>query len=284
MKYLSLFIVFFFSLQLQAQIIIEDKEEAILEAHYTKTKVSDTLKNTSWTEPMTLRVGKTAAMFYPTKKMWADSLLQTNFDLAQKIYYEMNPIGSNQEYKPMGGFEREFIFRNVKDGETMVYRRIAGDGYSYTEPTEGPIWELLPDTKDIMGYNCQLATCNYRGRIWNAWFTTEIPISEGPWKLFGQPGLVLEASDSKKHYIYNFVGVYTKNLLPVGIKLYVNYSPIKLKNREAYLTKIYKESILGSFAASMSALYGDSSNQVTFEESQYDLQETDYPHSKNKKQ
>ena len=184
MRYVSLFVLLFVTSNVMAQ-IIEDKEPAILEVHYMKTWVADTLENRSYTDPMTLRVGKTSAMFYPTKMMWADSLLQTNFELHEKLHREMNPPGQI-EYKPLGGFEREYLFRNINDGETMVYRKMGGEAYSYTEPTEMPAWQILSETKEVMGYSCQLATCDYRGRTWYAWFSTDIPINEGPWKLFGQ--------------------------------------------------------------------------------------------------
>ena len=276
MKYISLFLSLFVTINLSGQ-IIEDKEPAVLEVHYMKTAVSDTLKNRSHSEPMTLRVGKTSAMFYPTKRMWEDSLRMTNYALYQKLYYEMNPLGAKQVFKPMGGLEREFLFRGMKDGETMIYRRIAGDGYSYTEPTEAPVWELKSEAKEIMGYTCYLATCTYRGRTWNAWFTPDIPIHEGPWKLIGLPGLVLEASDSENHYAYKAVGLSARNLLPVGIKLYVRHSPIKLKSRQEFLQKMYKEEIKGHFVAAMSALYGNS-GQMDRSESQCDFQERDYPH------
>ena len=73
MRYLGLFLLLFVTSSVRAQ-IIEDKEPAILEVHYIKTWVADTLENRSYTDPMTLRIGKTSAMFYPTKMMWADSL------------------------------------------------------------------------------------------------------------------------------------------------------------------------------------------------------------------
>lgn len=90
-------------------------------------------------------------MFYPTKRMWADSLLRNNFELHEKLYRESNPIGI-PAINPIGGLESEFLFRNVNDGETMVYRRIAGDGYSYSEPTKVPKWEIKQETKEILGY------------------------------------------------------------------------------------------------------------------------------------
>ena len=275
MRYVSLFVLLFVTSNVMAQ-IIEDKEPAILEVHYIKTWVADTLENRSYSEDMTLRVGKTSAMFYPPKRMWADSLLRTNFELHEKLYREMNPLGQ-AEYKPLGGLEREYLFRNINAGETIVARIIAGDHYWYTEPTEMPVWQILSETKELLGYSCQLASCDFRGRTWYAWFSTDIPVNEGPWKLFGLPGLVLEAYDSKKHYAYKAVGLYTQNLQPVGIRLYVRNKPFTLKSRQAYLQKMYKAYIQGNFASQMSALYGNGA-QSDPSQAQYDYQERDYPH------
>ena len=188
----------------------------------------------------------------------------------------MNPLGQ-AEYKPLGGLEREYLFRNINAGETIVARIIAGDHYWYTEPTEMPVWQILSETKELLGYSCQLATCDFRGRTWYAWFSTDIPVNEGPWKLFGLPGLVLEAYDSKKHYAYKAVGLYTQNLQPVGIRLYVRNKPFTLKSRQAYLQKMYKAYIQGNFASQMSALYGNGA-QSDPSQAQYDYQERDYPH------
>lgn len=33
----------------------------------------------------------------------------------------------------------------------------------------------------------QKATCDFAGRKWIAWFTTEIPIQDGPYKFYGLP-------------------------------------------------------------------------------------------------
>lgn len=275
MRYLGLFLLLFVTSSVRAQ-IIEDKEPAILEVHYIKTWVADTLENRSYTDPMTLRIGKTSAMFYPTKMMWADSLLQTDYALYEKLHREMNPLGQS-EYKPLGGMEREYLFRNINDGETMIYRVIAGEHYSYTESTEMPVWQIQSETKEVLGYSCQLASCDFRGRRWYAWFSTDIPINEGPWKLFGLPGLVLEAWDSKKHYAYKAVGLYTKNLQPVGIRLYISGKPYRLKSRQEFLKKMYKEYIQGDFAFKMSALHGNGTQSVP-SKAQYDYQERDYPH------
>lgn len=53
-------------------------------------------------------------------------------------------------------------------------------------------WQLHLEAKELLGYKCQKATTNYRGRSYTAYFTTEIPIKDGPWKFYGLPGLILE--------------------------------------------------------------------------------------------
>jgi len=59
-------------------------------------------------------------------------------------------------------------------------------------------WDLKDDYKTISGYNSQKATVDFRGRTYEAWFTTEIPFPYGPWKLGGLPGLILEVYDLSK--------------------------------------------------------------------------------------
>ena len=55
MRCLSLCLLSLLTLNVTAQ-IIKDKEPAILEVHYIKTWVADTLENRSYTDPMTLRI------------------------------------------------------------------------------------------------------------------------------------------------------------------------------------------------------------------------------------
>jgi GLPGLI family protein len=54
-------------------------------------------------------------------------------------------------------------------------------------------WSLAAESKMIGRFKAQKATTKYGGRSYEAWFTAEIPISSGPYKLYGLPGLILEA-------------------------------------------------------------------------------------------
>lgn len=68
-------------------------------------------------------------------------------------------------------------------------------------------WEILKESKKILGYNCNLAKTKFRGREYFAYFTTELPFSYGPWKINGLPGIVLNVYEKEKIYEYTAVKV-----------------------------------------------------------------------------
>ncbi|MBR8728693.1 hypothetical protein IX312_002035 [Porphyromonas levii] len=84
--------------------------------------------------------------------------------------------------------------------------------YVYNDVLHPQVWEIRDSLRIIHGYECHLATADFRGRRWYAWFTPEIPIDNGPWKLGGLPGFILEAYDQNKHYYYTLLGFEEKEM------------------------------------------------------------------------
>lgn len=67
-------------------------------------------------------------------------------------------------------------------------------GGCVVEDTLGGIaWAIHGDRKRFGSYVCWRATGVFRGREYEAWFAPDIPVSSGPHKLGGLPGLILEA-------------------------------------------------------------------------------------------
>ncbi|WP_299433839.1 GLPGLI family protein [uncultured Aquimarina sp.] len=54
-------------------------------------------------------------------------------------------------------------------------------------------WQITGEQKEILGYTVQKASSTYKNRTIAAWFTNDFAISDGPWKFYGLPGLILEA-------------------------------------------------------------------------------------------
>ncbi|MDR2235310.1 MAG: GLPGLI family protein [Chryseobacterium sp.] len=66
-------------------------------------------------------------------------------------------------------------------------------------------WTLSDETQKIENMTCQKASANFGGREWTAWFTKDIPISEGPYKFQGLPGLIVQLKDSESDFIFHLV-------------------------------------------------------------------------------
>ncbi|MBV8325018.1 GLPGLI family protein [Chryseobacterium sp.] len=68
-------------------------------------------------------------------------------------------------------------------------------------------WTLLPGTKKILKYECKNASIEFAGRKWIAWYSSEIPLTDGPYKFRGLPGLILEISSVDGDYTYTLRGL-----------------------------------------------------------------------------
>ena len=67
-------------------------------------------------------------------------------------------------------------------------------------------WKILSDKQKIGEYNTQKATTEYGGRKWTAWFSTDIPFQDGPYKFSGLPGLIVKIEDDAKNYSWVLQG------------------------------------------------------------------------------
>jgi GLPGLI family protein len=104
------------------------------------------------------------------------------------------------------GYGKKYVI--VKTPEEIVFSDLLiTSRFYYKEPTPDFQWSLKQDTCSILGYPCQKAVCQYGGRVWTAWFTTHIPISDGPYKFSGLPGLILRISDEDQFFIFEISGI-----------------------------------------------------------------------------
>lgn len=99
--------------------------------------------------------------------------------------------------------------RKTGTGENTSYITLSPLYYSL-KTNDIQHWKISDETKNIGNFKAQKATVNFGGRHWEAWFSTELPFSEGPYKFRGLPGLILELKDSNENYLFSFVG--NKNL------------------------------------------------------------------------
>lgn len=99
------------------------------------------------------------------------------------------------------------VYKNYPKGKMTIFDRIDDTEYTYPDNLNSQDWKLTADTLTVLGYPCIRAVCDWRGREYEAWFTPEIPVSEGPLKFGGLPGLIMKLQDADHEWSYELEGV-----------------------------------------------------------------------------
>lgn len=156
-----------------------------------------------------------------------------------------------------------YVDRN--QGSTkLVYRTFySGPILRYSEPIEVINWQISPDADSILSFSCQKATCQFRGRSYTAWFTMEIPLSYGPYKFWGLPGLILKIGDNDNQYSWICTRI-EKAQKSETIKEYKwNYDDVNKQKMDATIVKMHEnpfkfcESLGMKFMVRSNGSYGE---------------------------
>ena len=187
---------------------VQNKEidQSTLRITYKATSVPNPQNTSNPQEDIVvLEIGENdISRFYSDSKRRVDSLVQvavqrnpSNIDISALM--KENGISST-------GDPRE-VFTNYPKGKLSVTDHILTSSYIYEEDLAAISWKIEMKNKEILNYSCQKAVGNFRGRHYEAWFTPELPINNGPWKFKGLPGLILEVRDSDNHYVFEAIGI-----------------------------------------------------------------------------
>ena len=163
-----------------------------------------------------VQIGDKITKGFTYQKFYLDSLKKASPDLAMQMSKALVKEGLeawkstgdmshlNNSSFHLGAFTSD-LYKDYKKNEIRVKENNL-HSFNYKDELKAQDWEILNDTTTILGYYCQKAQCHWRGRDWEAWFTSEIPISEGPWKFYGLPGLITKLHDTKNHYSFELTG------------------------------------------------------------------------------
>ena len=173
----------------------------------------DTLTNTIRDDLIILKIGSNVFKSYSYYTYQSDSLNETpNGKEAWRMLFKKAIKESNGAVPT--GFphkrSKTFVYKNYPKGKMTVTDGVSLQDFIYEDELNMFDWEILDSTKIILNNICQLGKCTFRGRQWTAWFTPEIPVSDGSWKFGGLPGLILEVYDRGKQYHFTAKGIEKK--------------------------------------------------------------------------
>jgi GLPGLI family protein len=123
--------------------------------------------------------------------------------------------------KSVGGDKQGAPIYKMHAEQKMLYRDLCvGESgrYIIADTLSGIIWTLHPNHKRFGQFDCRQATGIFHGREYEAWYTLDIPIPSGPFKLGGLPGLILEARATDGSADFLFVSIEISKEIPNRIK------------------------------------------------------------------
>lgn len=148
-------------------------------------------KDTVRTELMALDITPKGSTYQSLAKIQQDSVFAADF---QKMVAG-GSIGQSIKARRMGGRSiRYSVEKEYPDFQIFLKDNLGGDHFKILE-NEKQNWTVLPDTQTFGAYKAQKATTTWGGRRWTAWFSTEIPFADGPYKFAGLPGLIVKVED-----------------------------------------------------------------------------------------
>lgn len=152
-------------------------------------------------EMMYLDIDQKGSTYYSRDKFVSDSI--TNVEIQKQMKSNSGNMNINRKEKQ--GQVSYKVTKAYPDFTTYLFRNISSDRYKIKEG-EKPEWKILSDKQKIGEYNTQKATTSFGGREWIAWFSTDIPFQDGPYKFYGLPGLIVKIEDTTRSHIMTLVG------------------------------------------------------------------------------
>ena len=197
---------------------------------YIVRHINDTISMTNGTEDQfILNIGDGSSFGYGYLAYYSDSLLRADHILWTERFGNAVRSGAMSTLSS-SHLMRAQLYKDYNKNIIIVRDNISSYSYNYEDSLTSQVWIIEEDTMTIAGYVCQKAVCDWRGRSYEAWFTSEIPISEGPWKFNGLPGLILYLYDTKRHYEFELVE-FKKTDEVINLELFTS-RPFRLSTRK----------------------------------------------------
>ena len=175
------------------------------------------------TENAYLDISPEKSVFYSENRIKRDSIMQKAFQggggRGSINRDQMENLRTNMSYS---------VEKDKINQKTYFKDRIGRDSYSYEE--DRPLnWKISSETTKIGEYKVQKAETDFGGRKWTAWFTTDLPYQDGPYKFGGLPGLIVKVEDDRGDYSFDLMKNFKIAEFPV---LNQFGSPIKVKRAD----------------------------------------------------
>ena len=99
--------------------------------------------------------------------------------------------GVQMVFRIGGANNEDQTYVNLATGEITEKREFLGRTFRIQSDASPLAWRLTGEQSEFLGYPCQKAVAERDSTTYEAWFTSQIPVSAGPEQYGGLPGLIL---------------------------------------------------------------------------------------------
>ena len=202
-----------FRLWASAQSIPNIPPAACLRGVYQLDYKPDSAVVTPKSVQMILRINNGASCFQSTGKHIFDSVYVSLKGLAPQERMQKSLVATQRAIK---NELRYTIMKEPAKNLVSYHDLIGSEDYQYHEKAPLFDWKIMPVKKTVAGYACQQAYTAFGGRMWEAWFTRDVHVSEGPYKFYGLPGLIVQVHDTHNNYGFTLLNL-DSNPIPFDI-------------------------------------------------------------------
>lgn len=199
-------------------------DHATIKCYYVFSKKKEGATGPYRTDTMVLDIGAKTSRFYDPARLGRDSLLADRMKNMSNAAIKSVSVYKGDKARDLSSMpgtvgsstvqgESYQIFKDRTAGKLTVIDYVAAgrDQFRYEDELGILPWKISEVTDTILSYTCQKATLNFRGRNYTAWFAPDIPVSDGPWKFMGLPGLILKVEDDKQLFSFSLIGIQKLN-------------------------------------------------------------------------
>ncbi len=185
------------------------------------------------TDEMCLYLGSKYSKFEHAGRYFRDSVIRVHQD-AEDQEATFQKIWSIVQQRSTGRhFSKYKIIKNLNNDSIVMFEGpVNKNDYLKITETINPEWNLVYNADTLISsYKCHKATTYFAGRNYTAWYTTEIPINDGPYKFKGLPGLIVKIEDTQKHHVFELTAF---NELNYKKHIYFDKDRYREVNMESY--------------------------------------------------
>lgn len=173
---------------------------------------------------------------------------ELRFNQTESLYKKIETLNKDDgsqglEVIGLGSGTEGGLYKNIKDLTLIENRDLFGKLFLVSDKLEKHDWQLKGESRQIGDYLCYKATYTTDHNKKNAttitaWYTPQIPVSNGPASYWGLPGLILEVDNGRLSMICSKITLNPKE----DIKIETPSKGKKIENEE--YEKIYTEKVI----------------------------------------